>query len=350
MKFRYTYLFCAGCLSLGVAGCASSGMSKKVSVTPVRTLTPDSMSTVDVDVNIHIPSHAFTGRSRLIVVPQLLQKDSMLAEYTPMVFDAPIYSKKMNRRVLLDGYVDTLANAARKVNNRKEYDVNYSERVAVPADIDGGRIVAVLSTDGCGECNIADTVDIAYINNIPTLIEPKKSLQLNWIEPEFVIRPKIMEGRGEALLQFVINRYDINLSLGDNRNEMNRMLATLQKIVTDSLATLNSVSIYGMASADGSYAFNTTLARNRANSAKNWLVDQLHFNASQASRFSIGSRPEGWMPVLQAMTADGHPDSLKVREIIDKYNAENDDVAERYIRRLSCWNDIKNKYLQKTVR
>lgn len=347
MKFRYTYLIWAGCLWLGVAGCASSGMSKKVVVTPVRTLIPDSMSTVGVDVNIHIPAKAFTGRTRLIVVPQLLQKDSMLAEYTPMVFDAPIYSKKMNRRVLLDGYVDTLANVARKVNNRKEYDVTYSERVAVPADIDGGRIVAVLSTNGCGECGIADTVDIAYINNIPTLIEPKKSLQLNWIEPEFVIRPKIMEGRGEALLQFVINRYDINLSLGDNRNEMNRMLATLQKIVTDSLATLNRVSIYGMASADGSYAFNTTLSRNRANSAKNWLVDQLHISASQASRFSVGSRPEGWMPVLQAMIADGHPDSLKVREILDKYNAENDDVAEHYIRRLSCWNDIKNNYLQK---
>lgn len=345
MKFRYTYLIWAGCLWLGVAGCASSGMNKKVVVTPVRTLIPDSMSTVGVDVNIHIPAKAFTGRTRLIVVPQLLQKDSMLAEYTPMVFDAPIYSKKMNRRVLLDGYVDTLANVARKVNNRKEYDVTYSERVAVPADIDGGRIVAVLSTDGCGECGIADTVDIAYINNIPTLIEPKKSLQLNWIEPEFVIRPKVMEGRGEALLQFVINRYDINLSLGDNRNEMNRMLATLQKIVTDSLATLNRVSIYGMASADGSYAFNTTLSRNRANSAKNWLVDQLHISASQASRFSVGSRPEGWMPVLLAMIADGHPDSLKVREILDKYNAENDDVAEHYIRRLSCWNDIKNNYL-----
>ena len=38
-----------------------------------------------------------------------------------------------------------------------------------------------------------------------------------------------MEGRGEALLQFVINRYDINLSLGDNRNEMNRMLLRCRK-------------------------------------------------------------------------------------------------------------------------
>ena len=55
MKFRYTYLIWAGCLWLGVAGCASSGMNKKVAVTPVRTLTPDSMATVCVDVNIHIP-------------------------------------------------------------------------------------------------------------------------------------------------------------------------------------------------------------------------------------------------------------------------------------------------------
>ena len=66
MKFRYTYLIWAGCLWLGVAGCASSGMNKKVAVTPVRTLTPDSMSTVGVDVNIHIPEKAFTGRTRLI--------------------------------------------------------------------------------------------------------------------------------------------------------------------------------------------------------------------------------------------------------------------------------------------
>lgn len=347
MKFRYTHLFWIGCLSAGLAGCASTKMKKEVTVTPVQTLTPDSASAVDVDVTIHIPQNAFSKRSRLIVVPQLVQKDSMVAEYTPMVFDAPIYSKKMNRRVLLDNYTDTLANTAQQINNRKEYNINYSEKVTVPEKIDGGRIIAVLSTDGCGECDIADTVDLAYINNIPTLIEPKKSMQLNWIEPEFVIRPKIMQGKGEALLQFVINRYDINLTLGDNRNEMNHMLSTLEKIVTDSLATLNSVSIYGMASADGSYAFNTTLSRNRANSAKNWLVKQLHFNASQAASFSIGSRPEGWMPVLQAMIADGHPDSTKVREIINKYNAENDDIAERYIRRLACWSDIRSKYLQK---
>lgn len=347
MKSKYTYYLLLGLIPMTIAGCAVSDKARKVTVAPVKTLTPDSVSAVDVDVTINVPAHAFTRRSRMIVVPQLINNDTMVAECRAIVLDAPIYSKKTERRTKLEGYVDTLAAHSDKVDNRKEILVPYKERVSVPADIQGGRIVAVLSTDGCGECEVTDTVDMAYIANLPTLIKPKETMQLNWIEPEFVIRPKVVEGRGEALLQFVIDRYDINLSLGNNEKEMNTMLSVLQKIVNDSLATLNSVSIYGMASADGSFTYNTVLSRNRANSAKKWLVGKLGFTSKQAEGFSVGSRPEGWLPVLDAMRADGHKDTLKVKEILDKYNAENDDAAERYIRRLSCWRDIREKYLQK---
>ena len=347
MKSRYAYYILLGLIPMAVATGAVPDKSKKVTVDPVKTLTPDSASAVNVDVMINVPARAFSSRSRLIIVPQLISNDTMVSECRAMVLDAPIYSKKMERRVKLEGYVDTLAENSGRVNNRENQSIPYIERVSVPENIDGGRIIAVLSTDGCGECEVTDTVDVAYIANIPTLIEPKKSLQLNWIEPEFVIRPKVLKGKGEALLQFVINRYDINLSLGNNESEMNGMLSTLQKITSDSLAVLNSVSIYGMASADGSFAFNTKLSENRAKSAKNWLIKQLNLSNEVYSQFSVGSRPEGWLPVLEAMRADGHKDTVKVKEILSKYNAENDDVAERYIRKLSCWPDIRSKYLQK---
>lgn len=347
MKSRYSYYILLGLIPMAVATGAVPDRSKKVTVNPVETLTPDSTSSVNVDVMINVPARAFSSRSRLIIVPQLISNDTMVSECRAMVLDAPIYSKKMERRVKLEGYVDTLAENSGRVNNRENQSIPYIERVSVPENIDGGRIIAVLSTDGCGECEVTDTVDMAYIANLPTLIEPKKSLQLNWIEPEFVIRPKVLKGKGEALLQFVINRYDINLSLGNNESEMNGMLSTLQKITSDSLAVLNSVSIYGMASADGSFAFNTKLSENRAKSAKNWLIKQLNLSNEVYSQFSVGSRPEGWLPVLEAMRADGHKDTVKVKEILSKYNAENDDVAERYIRKLSCWPDIRSKYLQK---
>lgn len=347
MRFKSVSILYPAFFSMLLAGCATVKTDRQVYVSPVRTLTPDSTSSVQVDVTVHVPEKAFSRRSRLIVVPQLMQHDRMLAELTPMVLDAPIYQKKMERRKELEDYHDPYAPWAQAVERNRAYDLVYRERVFVPDSISVGQIVAVLSADGCGSCGVVDTVDVAYISNLPNLIEPKKSLQLNWIEPEFVIRPKVMKGRGEALLQFVINLYDINLTLGQNREEMNRMLGTLQGIVNDTLATLNSVSIYGMASADGPFAFNTTLSRNRANSARKWLENQLNINLEDNIRFSIGSRPEGWLPVLEAMRADRHPDTLQVKNILDKYNAENDDVAERYIRRLACWPDIRAKYLQK---
>lgn len=349
MKYRYLPIYAvfpALCL-LGMAGCRSARTAPQITVGPVATLVPDSTSSVTVDVTVEVPAHAFSKRSRLVVVPQLLSADTVVAECAPLVLDAPVYRKKMERRQELHDYKDSLLASAQAVSHRKSYSFPYQERVTVPADISGGRITAVISADGCGECSLVDSVDMAYIGNLPTLIAPKEELHLNWMEPKYVIRPKVIKGQGEALLQFVINRHDINLNMGNNREEMNRMLETLQRVATDSLATLQTVSIYGMASADGSYAFNTTLSRNRAQAARRWLEQQLQIDLEQQVAFSIGSRPEGWMPVLQAMRADRHPDTLLVQQILEKYPGENDDPAEYRIRRLACWPDIRARYLQK---
>lgn len=346
MKHIGIYLIGAAISLLALAGCGTTGTGKQIYVSPsAAVVTPDSMNQVNVDAEILVPGKAFTKRSRLIILPQVLKKDTLLAEGTPIVLDAPVFSKKNERRILLDGYRDSLAGVSQKVDNRETHTLAYKESLQLNvASANGARVVGVVTTDGCGECSAVDTLLFASVSDPVSLVDVKQ-LKLDWIEPEFVIRPKIVEGRGEAHLQFAMNKYDINMKLGRNETEMNGMLGALEKILADSLATLNKVEIYGMASADGSFAFNTTLARNRASSAKTWLLSRLGEDIKVP--FSIGSRPEGWMPVLNAMTADGHPDSLKVKEIIERYkDQENDDTAERYIRRLSCWSDIRARYLQ----
>lgn len=346
MKHIGIYLIGAAISLLALAGCGTTGTGKQIYVSPsAAVVTPDSMNQVNVDAEILVPGKAFTKRSRLIILPQVLKKDTLLAEGTPIVLDAPVFSKKNERRILLDGYRDSLAGVSQKVDNRETHTLAYKESLQLNvASANGARVVGVVTTDGCGECSAVDTLLLASVSDSVSLVDVKQ-LKLDWIEPEFVIRPKIVEGRGEAHLQFAMNKYDINMKLGRNETEMNGMLGALEKILADSLATLNKVEIYGMASADGSFAFNTTLARNRASSAKTWLLSRLGEDIRVP--FSIGSRPEGWMPVLNAMTVDGHPDSLKVKEIIERYkDQENDDTAERYIRRLSCWSDIRARYLQ----
>lgn len=346
MKHIGIYLIGAAISLLALAGCGTTGTGKQIYVSPsAAVVTPDSMNQVNVDAEILVPGKAFTKRSRLIILPQVLKKDTLLAEGTPIVLDAPVFSKKNERRILLDGYRDSLAGVSQKVDNRETHTLAYKESLQLNvASANGARVVGVVTTDGCGECSAVDTLLLVSVSDPVSLVDVKQ-LKLDWIEPEFVIRPKIVEGRGEAHLQFAMNKYDINMKLGRNETEMNGMLGALEKILADSLATLNKVEIYGMASADGSFAFNTTLARNRASSAKTWLLSRLGEDIKVP--FSIGSRPEGWMPVLNAMTVDGHPDSLKVKEIIERYkDQENDDTAERYIRRLSCWSDIRARYLQ----
>lgn len=334
------------------AGCSTGRKTVKTIETMPQyyVVTPDSNNAVKLDMEFNIPSHYFSKRSRLIILPQLVENDSVKGEFTPLVLDAPVYNKKKRRQTVLDDeYVDPYSGKSVSVNHvTKSFSWPYRDECVLAEKVGTGHIRGVVTTDGCGECSATDTLFMAGVSNPITLLPPMtQTLKTRLMEPKFVVRPKIVTGGGMASLQFVINRYDINLSLGNNSEELDGMVRRLVPVVKDSLATLTTLTIDGMASADGALAFNTALAKRRAASAKDWLVKKLEIDKEVQKLMKIGSRPEGWMPVLEAMTKDGNPDSVKVKEILLKYSDSNDDVQEKYIRRLSCWKQIKDRYLQK---
>lgn len=291
------YIICLALSGKLLMGCAAQKATDSgITVTPSPCiLSPDSNNRVTADATLCIPNSRFSKRSRLIITPQLLINDTVADTYRPYVLDRPIYEKKNERRRKLEGYTDPYAAEARSCRKIKDtLLLPYRKEIELPAEADNGRIIAVVSSDGCCECSSIDTVEVADITNPVTLIPVKKSLKLSWIEPEFVIRPKVVKGEGVARLQFAINLHDIDLNLGDNSTELSRMQNTLAPILKDTLATLTSLEIYGMASADGSLAFNTALARRRAESAGKWITEQLQPDAATRRIIKTGSRPEGW--------------------------------------------------------
>ena len=329
-----------------------------VSVSPSPCeLTVDDNRKAELNLDIHIPKNYFSRRSRLVITPQVVAgADSVVATMRPVVLDAGIFRKKMLRRHLLEGYVDPYALVAKRVDTTKPVSLSYQETVQLPEPYQQGRVDAVLSSDGCGSCTGFEELTLATLVVPEAPVEPEppvveepepESLGLDWMEPAFVVREKMMQGEGTAHLQFIINKYDIVPELGNNRAELEDIVAKLEPIVNDSLATITSIAIYGMASADGPLSLNTPLSANRANSAKQWLAERLQLSSDIVAAIKTGSRPEGWQPVLEAMTADGHPDSLKVKNILTRYADKNDDVQEYYIRRLPCWPAIRDRYLQK---
>lgn len=335
-----------------VAGCAAhrEAAGQAVTATPQEVvLTPDSTDRIDVDLTFHVPARSLARRARLIITPQLVAGDTVRDEYMPLVVDADIYGKKTRRKEVLEGYEDPHAASRRAHPDRKAaLDLPYKHTAVMPDGIGAARLRAVVSEDGCGQCTGIDTIDLGSVATPVTLMQDvRESFDVAWMEPEFVVRPKVRQGQGVARLQFIINKYDIRPELGDNRAELEHIVADLQPVLGDSLAVLTSLSIHGLASADGSYAFNTTLARNRAESAQQWLIGRLRISPRLQQLITTGSRPEGWWPVYEAMRQDGHPDSLAVKHILETYTQGNDDVQEAHIRRLPCWPDIRERYLQK---
>lgn len=344
---RHTWLIAAAAATL-LSGCTPNrpGGGQRMTVNPAPcNLLTDSAGHATADVTLHIPAKYFSSRSRLFIVPTLTAGDSAVKAYRPIVLDAPIYSKKMRRRKVLEDIYDPYADIAQTVSStRHDFTTRCQTDISMPQPYDSLTLMAVASTDGCGRCTGIDTVEIARISRP---VPPPRTLGLKWMTTEFVVRPKVRSGKGEARLQFVINRDDINLALGDNSRELTDMSNRLRPVLADSLATLQEMSIYGMASADGPLKFNTDLARRRALSARQYIAQTLGLTDDVTNRIRIGSRPEGWQPVLDAMTRDGCADSTAVKAILTKYASANDDVQERYIRRLKCWPVIRERYLQK---
>lgn len=334
-------MVCTVCVWM-LEGCASGKTAgKQIHVTPdAYVLTPDTNRNVCMDLTFHVPSRYFSKRSRLIIVPQLLINGKVCEELSPLVVDAPIYEKKLWRRKVAQNYRDPYeANKKQADHVLAGFELPYKETVEIPCNTYTGYVRAIVTEDGCGDCTGLDTVSIAFIRNLATLIQD--TLALVRMEPE------VYEGKGEALLSFAINRHDLRPEISENRSQLEKLTNTLRPILADTLSGIKDIHIYGMASADGPYGFNTALARRRAEAAKKWLQEELAIRPELSVRISVDSRPEGWWPVYHAMVADGHPDSLAVSRILMHYSEGNDDVQEYYVRRLPCWTDIRDRYLQK---
>lgn len=352
MKTKLSYILLAGIATAATLGsCSASrpGNGRRMTIEPAPlNVSTDSTGHANIDFNLHIPAKYFSNRSRLFVVPTLMAADSIVKSCRPIVLDAPIYSKKRTRHTVIDGEDDPFADIAQRIESvKKPFDTHYAALVAMPDNVDDARLVAIVSADGCGRCTGIDSVDIGNIRRTALAVKTPAAHEEPHAEsnatPEYVIR----EGRGMARLQFVINKYDINLDMGDNRNQLEHMLDDITPILADTTATLTSLSVYGMASADGPLSFNTPLARNRANAAYRWVAERTGRAATLDSIVSIGSRPEGWLPVVKAMTEAGDADSVAVKTILERYDTYDDDVQERFIRQLPCWKRIRERYLPK---
>lgn len=110
------------------------------------------------------------------------------------------------------------------------------------------------------------------------------------------------------------------MELGDNRAEMNRLLAGLKEIENNPDMAIKSFTISGTASPEGNYNSNLRLSKERMEAAMDVILQGL----SPATRKSIDVKTEAsvasWSDIVSLLKADGRNEEAEVvAGIVSKY-------------------------------
>lgn len=111
-----------------------------------------------------------------------------------------------------------------------------------------------------------------------------------FVTPQAEARKERSE-KGSAFIDFPVNRTEIHTDYRCNRAELDKIIATIDLVRNDPNVEINTISIHGYASPEGSYANNDRLASGRARTLAQYVAALYHFPDSM---LTVASTAEDW--------------------------------------------------------
>lgn len=304
-----------------------------------------------VKTHVKIPHALFNSSMRMIIQPaiyNITRRERMFMR--PIVFDGQRYAITQERMYDWVPEKDPLYPYVQiKKTGRRTDDVfTITDSVYVANPNDDFRCDIMTSLESYNDIVYADTIMIARgtINPMRFLSYSIKGSPV--VDEEFFPTPEMQlrDTKGNVRLTFPVGRSNLNMELGDNRAEMDRLLEQLHEIENNPDMTLKSFSISGTASPEGNYESNRRLAKDRMNSALNIIMQGLSPATRRNVEVSTDADVVTWSEVAALMRADGHAEEAEdIEEIIDRYPT-NFNRQSRQITALPYYTElIRNVYL-----
>lgn len=150
----------------------------------------------------------------------------------------------------------------------------------------------------CGCCKdllALNDEQLYAIDYVPRVYEP----QFIYIQPE-VEKCKIREIKGSAFVDFPVNKTYINIDYRKNREEIAKIINSVELVRNDSDAQIVSLNIKGHASPEGPYKNNERLAKGRTEALIKYVRDIYHI---PDSILSSSYEPEDWAGLINYLEA-----------------------------------------------
>lgn len=173
---------------------------------------------------------------------------------------------------------------------------------------------------GCGE--IQPGSSHVVLRQVDVAFRPR----LAYIVPEVEMEKKRALS-GEAYLDFMVNRTDIDPAYHRNPEELVRIHASVDSILHDRDFHITRITLRGYASPEGTYRSNTRLAEGRTEALKRYFKARYSF---VDTLFSTDFVPENWEGLRRYVAGCSLPDRNGILALID--SDREPDAKEQAIR------------------
>lgn len=145
-------------------------------------------------------------------------------------------------------------------------------------------------------------------------LEPKKFEPVfNWIAPT-AEAVKIRELKGQAFIDFPVNKTVIYPDYRGNQGELSRIRATIDTVINDKDVEITALSIKGFASPEGPWNNNVRLAKGRTAALKSYVETLYHFSPDF---IQTSYDPEDWGGLRAYMVKSNMADKQAIIALID---------------------------------
>ena len=243
--------------------------------------------------DIKVNTNLLKNNSRLELTPMFVyseQNDTTYQSLKTASFEGELYSKLGVRKSVL--------NKENKVPKGNENEITNLIHFSGAIPYNKTQEIIALKIEqaelGCCETTEypADFYDIYIEGGFNPVFLPSTVVSTGELSDNL----KSRKVSGKAFIHFEINDHKIDLSKADNKNQIELMLSEFGKIIKDPYATFDSALIKAQSSPDGPFEFNNKLANKRANSAVQYLKNELvNLKIKKMnSQFISSYTPEAW--------------------------------------------------------
>lgn len=286
---------------------------------------------VKVDIDFSISPMKLKSNKGIILVPMIVNNEDTARMPAVEVMGRKRYIYYQRNGKTATSYPAIVT----RHTNGEEQNIHYSHVLSYEPWMKNSQLVIGQDKCGCNQSLIGDNL-LATIDDV--LKEKPKPIQKE--------RREITNTRqetGSARLNFPINQFAINPSLGDNANEIKKIKQVIDMVRNNKDVRITAITLHGYASPDGKYSLNEKLAYNRTRALFDYLKKQY---PAEDNLFEMTSTAEDWEGVRQYVNEYEIPDKQKVLDILnnDKLTPDQKEQAIRQKAPAAHRDFIKNLY------